>query len=151
MIKYIILGMVTIMVAIQFVGEPLPENRGENPQDLLVNYSIEGDVADLLRASCYDCHSQETKYPFYSKVAPVSWLIGDHVRDGREELNFSEWESLTKRKKIRKLKDIAEEVGEKKMPLESYIYLHEEAKLSSEQRQVLIDWANEMADEVMSK
>ena len=91
----------------------------------------------MLKSSCYDCHSNHTKYPWYNNVTPVSWWIASHISEVKEELNFSEWENYTLKKKKHKLKEIIEETGEGEMPLRSYLWTHVEANY---QRIKLIDW-----------
>ena len=137
--------LVSIFIIIQFLGPSRPENRLDNPNDLIVSAQLDNNVAAILREACYDCHSMETRYPWYASIAPVKWGIYDHIIEGREELNFSEWNAMEKRSKIRKLKDLAEEVEEREMPMESYIKMHPEADLSAEQRQLLTEWANDYA------
>jgi hypothetical protein len=99
------------------------------------------EIAALLERSCNDCHSNETKWPWYSQVAPVSWLVTRDVNDGRKHLNFSEWEGYEAGRKLKKLKEIEEEVGEGEMPMELYVPLHAEAKLTAAERTALVDWA----------
>ena len=118
----------------------------ENPEDILVNNEVPAEVKEILRTSCYDCHSNETVYPWYSYVAPVSYLVADDTRHGRQDLNFSTWESLDKIEKAEMLHEIAEEVEEGEMPLEIYTVTHGDAKLSKEQRELIEDWAEEMAE-----
>ncbi|NBU98817.1 MAG: heme-binding protein [Spirochaetia bacterium] len=99
------------------------------------------EVKFILRRSCYDCHSYQTKYPFYSYVFPISILINNHINEGREELNFSEFESLTLNKQSSKLRSIVEEIEENEMPLFGYTVMHRDAILSPEEKEVLISWA----------
>lgn len=98
------------------------------------------DVSSILRAACYNCHSHETDWPWYAHVAPASWFVTDHVYDGREDLNFSEWPS-----DYEKATDLISEIGEQvesgAMPPDSYQLMHPDARLSDEQRQTLIDWS----------
>lgn len=150
-VLYVLLSLVVVFVILQFVGPTRPEVRTDNPKDLMAMASIDSKVADLLKSACYDCHSMETNYPWYANVAPVSWRLFDHIEEGREELNFSEWGTLGKVKKIRKLKDVAEEVEEGKMPLDDYVTWHPEAKLSEDQKNMLVEWANSFAREVMKQ
>lgn len=138
------------LIGLQFFSGKAPEVRAENPGDLITTEAIQGPVADLLRAACYDCHSMETKYPWYTKVSPVNGVIFQHINEGREELNFSEWASMPKRTQIRKLKELAEELEEGKMPLASYTWIHSEAELTDDQKQILIDWANELSNSILS-
>ena len=98
------------------------------------------DVANLLRASCYDCHGHTTQYPWYSYIAPVSWWIKNHVNEGRQHLNFSTWNEYSIKKRIHKLEECAEMIENQHMPLPSYINLHEEAVLTEAERQKLVIW-----------
>lgn len=150
-LKYIVVIVFVVVVLLQVFGPEAPENREANPDDLIATAELSGDVADLMKAACYDCHSMETKYPWYASVAPFSGLIFEHIEEGREELNFSNWASMEKRTKLRKLKEIQEEVEERKMPVDSYTWIHAEADLSDEQREMIISWANSYAKEVLKQ
>lgn len=114
----------------------------EPASDMIAVENVPEDIQVILKNACYDCHSHETEYPWYSNVAPVSWWLKDHIDEGREHLNFSEWASYDAERKAHKLEELAEEVEEKEMPLESYTWAHSESKLSDEERQALVDWAN---------
>jgi len=149
--KYIIGIIVLAVILLQFIGPSAPENRSENPDDLILTAKVDSEVAGVLKAACYDCHSMETKYPWYSSVAPVSWFVFDHIEEGRDELNFSDWNTYEKRRKLRKLKEVQEEVEEGKMPLESYTLIHGEAKLTDAQKELLINWAKDEANSVLSE
>jgi hypothetical protein len=94
----------------------------------------------MLKNACNDCHSYDTNYPWYSKVAPVSWWIQDHIKEGRSHLNFSIWGSYKPKKAAHKMEECAEEVGEGKMPMNNYTWMHSEAKLSDAQLSELITW-----------
>ena len=98
------------------------------------------EVQTLLEAACYDCHSNETKYPWYSQVAPVSWFVADHIQEGREALNFSTFGNLSANDRSEVMEESAENIQEGEMPLESYVWMHPEAKLSAAQRETLIQW-----------
>ena len=97
-------------------------------------------IAKLIRNSCYDCHSNETKYPFYSNIQPVAWLLKNHIDEGRKELNFSTFATYEPKRQAHKLEEAAEYVEQKNMPLESYTLGHSDAKLSDEQRKQLVDY-----------
>ena len=146
MLKKILIGLLAVFVIMQFFRADLPEVIMENPEDILVNNEVPAEVKEILRTSCYDCHSNETVYPWYSYVAPVSYLVADDTRHGRQDLNFSTWESLDKIEKAEMLHELAEEVEEGEMPLEIYTVTHGDAKLSKEQRELIEDWAEEMAE-----
>ncbi len=132
------------VIILQFFRGTPPEVRANNPGDLFANEMVDAEVATLIRNACYDCHSMETKYPWYTYVTPLSWWVFDHVEHGREELNFSEWAGMSIKRKNHKLEEISEETLEGEMPLESYTPLHPEAQLTDEQRQLISDWALSM-------
>ncbi|MFT5234186.1 MAG: hypothetical protein ACI9UK_000018 [Candidatus Krumholzibacteriia bacterium] len=98
-------------------------------------------VAEILTSSCYDCHSNETRWPWYSKVAPMSWWIASHVEKGRGHLNFSEWPAYDFGSQDQFFQEIEEQLMENRMPLKSYVRGHPEARLSAEQKNILLEWA----------
>ena len=124
---------VATLVGIQLV----PVDRSNPP----VNGPLEApdEVMAVLRKACFDCHSNETTWPWYSYVAPVSWLVAKDVEEGRRELNFSEWATMSEKKRAHKLKETWEEVEEGEMPLPIYIPMHPDANLTDSQRTALID------------
>ncbi len=140
-LKIILAVLIIAVVAAQFV----PVERTNPP----VTGEIEAptEVMDILRRSCYDCHSNETVWPLYSRVAPVSWLLADDVDEGREHMNFSEWSGYTEKKKAKWIHEIWEEVSEGEMPLWYYLLLHPEAKLSAADKEMLHKWTSAMGSE----
>ena len=146
--KKIVIAIVILLVVIQFFPVNLPEVNTDNSGDLLKNADVPEEVAEILKTSCYDCHSNETVYPWYSHVAPVSYLVKRDVEKGREELNFSEWTKLKKSKKLTKLDEISDEVKEGDMPMSIYTLIHSHAKLSDKQKELIINWADKYAEEV---
>jgi len=148
MAKKILLVLAGIFVIIQLFPRNLPETSSENKGDIFLNNTIPEEIERMLRTSCYDCHSNETVYPWYSYVAPVSFLVSKDTREGREHLNFSEWESLSKLDKAEALDDFYDEVEAGEMPLKIYPLTHADAKLSEEQREALIGWAEEFAEKL---
>ena len=110
-----------------------------NPEtDFLSNVEASDDVRIMIKSSCYDCHSNQPKYPWYAKVAPVSFWINDHIEDGMKHLNFSEWETYPADKKAHKMEECYEEIGEDEMPLYSYTIMHGDAQYTDEQKEKLI-------------
>lgn len=140
MIKKIGIGIVVLLVVIQFfrIDKTNPPVVQEN--DFVTNTAPPKEVAELLKVSCYDCHSNESKYPWYSNIAPVSWWLKDHINEGREELNFSEWGTFTDKRKTKKLEEVVEEIEEGEMPMKPYLITHSDAQLTVEQKQKIIDW-----------
>jgi len=135
---YVIAAVILIM---QLYPYPRPETTENNPEDLLKTAEVPEHVASILRSACYDCHSNETAYPWYSNIAPVKWWVYDHIEEGREDVNFSRWNSYSKSDKAEILDDISSEVSEGDMPLKPYPLTHPDAKLSDADREALSDWA----------
>jgi hypothetical protein len=131
----ILLGGVAVLVLIQLVR---PDHT--NPP-VTGPIHTPPEVLTLLKRSCFDCHSNETTWPWYSQIAPVSWLVARDVNEGRKHLNFSQWEGYEPGRKAKKLEEVASEVTEGGMPMEIYLPMHPDAKLSEGDRKVLVDWA----------
>ena len=132
--------IIFLLLAITFVGIQFIEVERTNP---LVTADINAptEIKTIFRTSCYDCHSNETVWPWYSKIAPVSWLVSNDVKDGRKHLNFSEWEKLYSEKRAKLKKEIWDEVNKDEMPLDIYTYLHPSAKLEMIQKDMIKKWA----------
>lgn len=127
------------LVAIQFlpVDRSVPEYEKQN--DFILNSKLDDQYKSLVKNACYDCHSYQTDYPWYAKVAPISFSIQGHINDGREHLNFSKWDSYTSSEKEKMLDEAAEEIHEGAMPLSGYRLLHKEARLSDLENKELVD------------
>jgi hypothetical protein len=149
-LKRLLLFLLVLLVVIQFVPVKKPANIEDSENDLIFTEKLQGDVPIILKTSCYDCHSSQTHYPCYSHVAPVSWLVASDVEEGRQKLNFSNWKQNDKRRKIRQLEDIKEEVQQGEMPMSIYTFIHRKAKLTEAQKQLLIKWSDEMAEKVLN-
>ena len=130
----VVLGMAIVLIGIQFI----PVNRSNPPVEEEITVSPE--VKAILKRACFDCHSNETIWPGYSRVAPVSWLLAWDVGEGREELNFSTWNRYSQKKRNKIIKEIREEVEEGEMPPWFYLPLHPDALLSEDDRSVLRAW-----------
>jgi len=135
------LGALVVFLAIQVI----PVTRDNLPSE--DDISAPPPVESILRRACYDCHSSETRWPWYSRVAPISWLIAHHVALGRDEMNFSEWGTYYPATRRRKLEWIERVLREEKMPLWSYRLMHPEARLSAADRSTLERWAEETLSE----
>ncbi len=134
-VRRVLLGAVLVLAAIQFV----PVNRSNPPVETEI--PAPADVRAVLRRACYDCHSNETFWPWYSRVAPVSWLVARDVREGRKELNFSTWNRYETKRQSKKLKETREEVAEGEMPPWFYVINHRDAVLSAGDVALLNAWA----------
>ena len=133
-----ILKNTLIIVGIAILAIQLVPVDRSNPE-ITSDFSGPQKVKEILKRSCYDCHSNETEWPWYSYVAPVSWLVSHDVIEGREELNFSDWKHFEKDADI--IEEIYEETEEGEMPLPKYLFTHPGAKVSEEEMLILKDWA----------
>lgn len=114
-------------------------------------YNVPKNVEVILRRSCYDCHSNNTDYPWYSNIQPVRFFMESHINEGKEELNFNEYGNYSKRRQNSKLKAISKEIKEDEMPLTSYTLIHKNAILSGRQKQEVITWIEKIRDSLSSK
>lgn len=131
----VIVGLGIVLVGIQLI--PVTMSNPPVEEEILAT----AEVKTILKRACYDCHSHETVWPGYSRVAPVSWLLAWDVAEGREELNFSAWNRYGEKKRNKMIKEIWEEVEEGEMPPWFYLPLHPDARLSDQDREVLRAWA----------
>ena len=138
-----------VFVILQFIPNTYPEVIKSNEYDLIQTGMVPDEIGQILRTSCYDCHSNETKYPWYAYIAPVSWLVVRDVKQGRSDLNFSEWDNLKSRDKIKLLDEIAEEVDEGNMPMPIYTITRRDASLDDNQKQVLVKWTEDMMNDIL--
>lgn len=129
-----------VLVLIQFLQTDKTNPPVDPTKDYLNIESVPPETAVLIKTACYDCHSYQTKYPWYSYIAPVSWLLRNHIIEGRQHLNFSEWAAYPTDKKAHKLEECTEMVSEGEMPTFSYVWMHPEAKLTAAQQSQLIAW-----------
>lgn len=130
----ILIVLVLALIVIQFI----PVDRSNPP--VTMNVTAPEGVQQVLRNSCYACHSNETVWPWYSKIAPVSWYVADDVHEGRRHLNFSTWDKYSPEKRLRKIEEAFEEVSEGGMPLPNYVRMHPGAKLSEADVDVFKQW-----------
>ena len=134
------------LVAIQFF--PVDYNQSETiPQtDFMLVNNVPVTVEKSLQVSCYDCHSNNTQYPWYNKVQPVAWFLEDHIKEGKAELNFNEWDDYSNRRKNSKLKSIINQIENGEMPLWSYTLIHKNALLSTGEKELIIGYMKQIKD-----
>lgn len=134
-----------VVLALVFLGAQAYRPDLTNPavderKTLRANTQLTPEVSAIFERSCKDCHSNQTTWPWYSNVSPVSWFLKNHIEEGRRELSFSEWATYAKRKRERKLHEICEQVESGNMPLSSYLPLHPSARLSDEDKRRICEW-----------
>ncbi len=144
--KIILLILLIVFVGIQFI--PTKRNQSESipNTDFMVVNNVPQNIYNSLQTSCYDCHSNNTSYPWYNKVQPVAWFLENHIEEGKAELNFSEWDNYSNRRKKSKLKSIVSQIKDNKMPLSSYTFIHKEAVLDNTKRQEILNYITELKD-----
>jgi hypothetical protein len=140
--RKILIALLMVFIVIQFIRFTGNNGDADGANSISKKYTVPDQVQSILKQSCYDCHSNNTRYPWYANIQPVGWWIQySHVNDGKRHLNFSEYASYSEKKAKHKFEEIADEVREGGMPLGTYTFLHHDALLSTEQAKMLIDWA----------
>ncbi|MBK5208863.1 MAG: heme-binding domain-containing protein [Flavobacteriaceae bacterium] len=146
--KIIVIFIVVVFVGIQFI----PTTRNQSVLTLQTDFNntfeVPNNVQQILKISCYDCHSNNTNYPWYNKIQPASWLLENHIKEGKKELNFSEFGTYSKRRQKSKLKAVINQIKDDEMPLYSYTLIHKDAKLSERNKKDLIDWLSKQKDSI---
>ena len=124
-------------------------------QDITTNftkmYNVPKNVEAIVRTSCYDCHSNNTNYPWYSNIQPVRFFMEHHIKEAKEDLNFSEWGNYSKRKQENKLDRIVKQIKSDEMPLASYTLIHKNARLTTVQKEEIMDWLSKIKDSISSQ
>jgi len=146
LVRYILLALGIIFVAIQFIRSERNKNEKPSPTDIAKVFTVPDSVTVILKNACYDCHSNNTSYPWYSHVQPIGWFLTKHITQGKDELNFSEFGSYSTRRQLSKLDEIEDVMNDDIMPLPSYRLLHKKARLSQKEKTVLINWAGNLID-----
>ena len=138
--KKIVLVILVVFVAIQFI-RPAHNTSGQVlPTDITKTVNVPDKVLDVFKNSCYDCHSNDTRYPWYVNIQPMGWMLAKHIKEGKENLNFSEFGTYSNRKQANKLRSIAKSIDDGSMPISSYTIMHTDAKLSEENKKLITDW-----------
>ena len=140
--KKIGLALGILFVAIQFFKPTENKSKENHLSVFILETNPSKEVLEVLKTSCLDCHSNHTVYPWYNTISPVNYWLDHHIEEGKDELNFSDWASYSKKKKDHKLEELIEEIEENKMPLNKFTWTHKEAVLNSEQKELLYAWAN---------
>ena len=139
--KKFLIAIIVILIVIQFIRPERNEGNAVGPNEIAQIYPVPEPTYQVLQDVCYDCHSNHTDYPWYINFQPVGWWLQHHIDEGKEHLNFSEFGTYTKKKQAHKLEETVEMVTEGEMPLESYTWIHKEARLTDAQREIVVNWA----------
>lgn len=148
--KKVLFAIVVVFIGIQFIQPARNKSGDVLPTNIVKMYNVPVNVQTVLQNVCYDCHSNNTAYPWYVNIQPVGWMMASHIKDGKANLNFSDFGAYSKRKQTNKLRAIATSIKEGSMPISSYTLMHPVAKLSDENKNLLIDWATKTKDSLSS-
>jgi hypothetical protein len=149
--KKILLALAVLLVLFQFYPRAKNNVHGSEAQHIGTVHQLPDDVKALLKTSCYDCHSNNTVYPWYYNIQPLAWWLDDHIKDGKKDLNFSEFAGYRLAKQYKKLEEIEELVTENEMPLTSYTLVHRDAKLNDQQKLTISNWTKMLQAEMRAK
>ena len=147
-----IIGVLLLLLVIAQFFQP-EKNEGEitSVQPFIEETKPNDTVHKILKTACFDCHSNSTRYPWYSSITPVNYWLADHVNHGKKDLNFSEWATYSLKRKEHKMKEVWEEVEKGKMPLDSYTWAHADARLSAEEVQQITEWAKSVQNNYITQ
>lgn len=146
LVKIIVCTTLITFVFIQFLPVEYNKSKEVPKTDFIMVNKVPALVNKTLQVSCYDCHSNNTQYPWYNKVQPLAWFLEGHIKKGKEELNFSEWNSLSNRRKTSKLNSIIKQIESGEMPLISYTFIHKDKKLSELESKQIIKYMENLKD-----
>ena len=146
--KKILIGLLGVFIIIQFIKPDKNQSDVVTPNDIFANFQSENSTKQLIQTACYDCHSNNTVYPWYAEIQPLAWWLADHVKEGKSELNFSEFATYKPKKADHKLEEVIEMIQEGEMPLKSYTLIHDNAKLSDGQKKAIITWAEGLRSQI---
>ena len=149
--KKILITLVIIFAAIQFFRPEKNVATGTSPNDITQLYQTSDEVVTVLKKACYDCHSNNTVYPWYANIQPVAWWLNDHIVEGKDELNFSEFAAYEPGRQYHKLEEVKEMIDEDEMPLASYTLIHRDAKLTDAEKAAVLGWAAAIRDTMKAK
>lgn len=149
MVKKILVGLLLLFGIMQLLQPTRNISEGISENDISKVYAIPVDVQNVLEQKCYDCHSNNTRYPWYIHIQPIGWWMASHIKDAKDELNFSEFKTYNEKRAAHKLEEVSESVTEGWMPLKSYVWLHSEAKVTPEETRAINDWITSLG--VISK
>ncbi len=149
-IKKILIGLLVIFVVAQ-AFRPAKNNSGVKTKDISVSYVVPEDVKAILAKACNDCHSNNTRYPWYAEIQPAAWWLSDHIKDGKRKMNFNEFDGYRIARQYKKLEECIEQVKEGEMPLSSYTVIHKDAILTDAEKQTLFNWCEVIRDSIKAR
>ena len=140
------LVLLAVLVIIQFIHPKKNKAEGVQPNYIGNTFAITADVKTILAKACYDCHSNNTRYPWYANLQPLHWWLEKHIKNGKKEINFDDYTNKSLRYQYHKMEEVIEQVKEGEMPLNSYTWIHKDAKLTTEEKAKITGWAQSVLD-----
>lgn len=151
MIKKILLVLLAALIVIQFIHPKKNKSEGPQPNYIGNIFNIPEDVKTILAKACNDCHSNNTRYPWYANLQPVHWWLENHIKEGKKKINYDEFTHRPLRYQYHKMEETIEMVKEGEMPLNSYTWTHKDAKLTDEEKSKLTGWAQSVMDTMKAR
>ncbi len=149
-LKKVLIVLLVLFVAAQ-AFRPAKNNSNDTSKDISKSYVVPENVKAILAKACNDCHSNNTKYPWYAEIQPVAWWLNDHIKDGKKHLNFNEFDGYRIARQYKKLEECMDEVKDGEMPMSSYTIIHKEAKLTDDEKQALFTWCEIVRDSIKAR
>ena len=147
-LKRVLIVLLIIFIVIQFFRPQKNRSESVSANDISTKYAVPDSIRHILKVACNDCHTNNTRYPWYAEIQPLAWWLNNNVVDGKKDLNFSEFTKYRIRKQYRKLEEINDLVKENEMPLASYTWIHKDAVLSSQQKLAIAAWSSSIRDSI---
>jgi hypothetical protein len=148
MLKKILIGLLVVLVIVQFIRPERNQAAGQETNHLAAVYPMPAEVTQVWKKACNDCHSNYSNYPWYTNIQPVGLWMGNHIDEGKEHFNISEFGNYSPKKQAHKMEEVAEMIEEGEMPLNSYTWMHQDAKLTKEEKEVLVTWAKSLQKQI---
>lgn len=143
-VKISVLILFFVFVGLQFIPRTRNQSNSILETDFTKTFNVPNNIQNLLKNSCYDCHSNDTRYPWYNNIQPAAWFLEGHILSAKKELNLSEFGGYSKRRQKSKLKSIISQIETEAMPLPSYTWIHWDAKFSEQEKKLLEDWLSDL-------
>ena len=151
MIKKILVFLLIILIVIQFIRPQKNIHPGPQPADISTLYPVPKDVDSLLAVACKDCHTNNTRYPWYNNIQPVAWFLANHVKDGTRSFNLNEFATYPVARQYDKIEEIKKQIDKGDMPLSSYTLIHRDAKLTDAEKNTIITWSENIRKDMEAK
>ena len=151
MLKRILLILLIILIVIQFIRPQKNIHTGPQPNDISTIYAVPADVDSILVVACTDCHTNNTRYPWYNRVQPIAWFLDNHVRDGKKSFNLNEFTTYPAWWQYDKISEVKKQIDKGDMPLSSYTWIHKDAILTDAQKNTIGSWSEEIKRQMEAK